>query len=169
KEGGDQEDDDRAELRRRLTEGQDPGSVRSLAGELLEYHRREARPAWWWYFARRDLMTEEQLLDDAEAISGLTPTGAIESDRNSLVHTLRFPPQQHKLSAGKQVVDPATKGSPGTITEIDDIAGTLKLRRGPTLRNVPLPRAIAPGGPYDTRAQQDALVRLARSIADDDG
>ena len=33
----------------------------------------------------------------------------------------------------------------------------------------PLPRAIAPGGPYDTRAQQAALARLASSIADDAG
>jgi uncharacterized protein len=161
--------DARDALRRRLIEGEEPGSVRWFAGELLEYHRREARPAWWWYFARRDLMTDDQLLDDAEAISGLVPTGDVETDKNSRIYTLRFPAQQHKLSAGDRFVDPATKKSPGSIVAIDDIAGTLKLRRGPSLRDVPLPRAIAPGGPYDTRAQQDALVRLARSIADDDG
>ena len=89
------------QLRQRLVEGEEPGSVRWLAGELLEYHQREARPAWWWYFMRRDLMTEEELFDDAEAISGLEPTGEAVPDKKSLIHTLRFPAQQHKLSAGQ--------------------------------------------------------------------
>ena len=159
----------REALRQRLTEGEEPGSVRWLAGELLEYHRREARPGWWWYFARRDLMTDAELLDDAEAISGLEPTGETSPDKNSIIHTLRYPAQQHKLSPGKQLVDPATKGSPGTIVAIDDVTGTLRLRRGPGLRNVPLPRSIAPGGPYDTGAQQGGLARLASSIANNDG
>ena len=48
------------------------------------------------------------------------------ADKKSLIHTLRFPAQQHKLSPGKQIVDPATKGSPGTIVAIDDVTGTLQ-------------------------------------------
>jgi uncharacterized protein len=67
------------------------------------------------------------------------------------------------------VVDPATKKSPGMIVGIDDVSGTLKLRRGAKLRDSPLPGAIAPGGPYDTDAQRAALIRLALSVADDDG
>ena len=35
---------EREALRQRLIDGEEPGSVRWLAGELLEYHRREARP-----------------------------------------------------------------------------------------------------------------------------
>jgi uncharacterized protein len=90
-------------------------------------------------------------------------------DKNSIVHSLRFPPQQHKLSPGKGVFDPATKESAGTLVAVDDVTGTLELRRGPKLRTVPLPRAITPGKPYDTKAQRAALARLASSIADDDG
>ncbi len=41
-----------------------------LAARLLEYHRREARPAWWWYFRRRE-MTDDELADDGEALGGL--------------------------------------------------------------------------------------------------
>jgi uncharacterized protein len=159
----------REALRQRLTENEVPGSVRWLAGELLEYHRREARPAWWWYFQRLDLMNDEELLDDAEAISGLEPTGEVISDKKSLIYTVRFPPQQHKLSAGKGVMDPATGDSAGTIDAIDDVTGLLRIRRGPKLRDVPLPRAVVPGGPYATDAQQAALARLATSIAADDG
>jgi uncharacterized protein len=44
--------DARERLRRVLIDGVEPGSPRWLAGELLDYHRREARPAWWAYFDR---------------------------------------------------------------------------------------------------------------------
>jgi len=42
--------DARQRLREELLQGAEPGDYRWLAGELLEYHRREARPGWWWYF-----------------------------------------------------------------------------------------------------------------------
>jgi len=160
-------DGERNALRQRLIDGEEPGSVRWFAGELLEYHRREARPGWWWFFKRLEEMTNEELLDDAEAISGLVPTGEGVADKSSLVYTLRFPPQQHKLAPGKKVFDPATRDGAGTLEAIDDVAGTLELRRGPKLRDVPLPRALVPGGPYGTDAQRRALERLASSIAAD--
>ena len=47
---------------------------------------------------------------------------------------------------------------------LDDAAGTLTLRRGPILADVPLPEALVPGGPFDTRVQQAALVRLANDV-----
>src|SRR5207249_7874424 len=98
-----QETGERAELRRRLVEGAEPGSPRWLAGELLEYHRREARPAWWWFFERRDQMTLEDLVDDAEAIGGITPIGDPVRDKQSFVQTFTFPAQEHKLGPGDQV------------------------------------------------------------------
>jgi len=163
------EDGERADLRRRLTEGEEPGSPRWLAGELLEYHRREARPAWWWFFERCEKMTDEELLEDSESIAGLEPTGEVVPDRNSLVHTLRFPPQQYKLKQDDSPTDPATKKSAGAIVAIDEGAGTLKLRRGRGSKNTALPRALVPGGPYNTKAQQDALRRVAASVLANDG
>ena len=153
----------RAELRRRLVEGEEPGSPRWLAGELLEYHRREARPVWWWFFERSDHMTADELLDDGESIAGLEPAGAPVVDRKSLVHPLRFPVQQHKFRAGDSPCDPATKKGAGTIVTLDDIAGKLTLKRGAKLKDEPLPRSLIPGGPYKTDAQRDALARFARS------
>ena len=44
KEEPEQDGGEREALRQRLVEGEEPGSVRWLAGELLEYHQREARP-----------------------------------------------------------------------------------------------------------------------------
>jgi uncharacterized protein len=160
---------ERDRLRAALVEGEPPGSARWLAGELLEYHRREARPGWWWHFERRDQMTEEELLDDAEAIAGLAPVGGPVADKRSFLHTLAFPVQQHKLGPGDEPHDPATKACAGEITALDDVAGTLTLRRGPKLKSVALPRALVPKGPYSTKDQRRALARLAASILAGDG
>ena len=86
-----------------------------------------------------------------------------EPRNRSLVHTLTFPSQDHKLGPGL-AHDPATGKIAGEILEIDDAAGTLRLLRGPTLAGVRLPRALIAGGPYDDRPQRDALRRLAESI-----
>jgi uncharacterized protein len=159
----------RAELRARLLEGGEPGSPRWLAGELLEYHRREERPVWWWFFERSDHMTAEDLLEDGESIAGLEPAGAPVAEKKSLVYPLAFPVQQHKFRPGDTPYDPATKRSAGTIVALDDITGRLTLKRGPGAKDDPLPRALIPGGPYRTDAQRDALARFARSMLADDG
>jgi predicted RecB family nuclease len=158
-------DREREALRQALIEGTAAGSPRWLAGELLEYHRREARPAWWWFFERRDQMSPADLVDDTESIGKLEPTGEPPIFiRRSFVHRLRFPAQQHKLAPGDTPVDPVTKAAAGTIHAVDDEAGVLALRRGPGLQRVPLPKALIPSGPYDTREQRVALARLASSI-----
>src|SRR5881396_977002 len=65
-------DAEREELRQALLAGESAGSPRWLAAELLEYHRREARPAWWWFFARCQMSLDE-LVEDGEAIGRLRP------------------------------------------------------------------------------------------------
>jgi uncharacterized protein len=153
---------ERAELRERLLATGDPSL--ELAGELLEYHRREAKPIWWWYFRRCD-MTPEELVEDSESIGALEPDGSEpEEDGKSLVHGFRFPVQQHRLDPGDGVHDPVERAYTGQIVELDSIAGTLKLKRGEKLEERPLPKALIPGGPFRTVDQQAALGRLARSL-----
>jgi len=114
-------------------------------------------------------MTFEELVDDAEAIGGLAPRGRPVADKKSFLYTLTFPAQQHKLGPGDHPIDPATRSAAGTIVDVDDVAGTVTLRRGPSLKDVALPRAIIPGGPISTPEQRGALARLASSIRADDG
>jgi len=162
--------DARQQLRAELVTGAEPGSPRWIAGELLEYHRREARPAWWAYFDRLGKSPDE-LLEDSEAIAFLTVDSQAppQQRRKSLVHTLRFPPQDHKLRPGQTVQDPATGRSAGEILSIDDASGTLELVRGPSLAARPLPGEIVAGGPIEDRTQRDAVLRVAESIRADDG
>jgi len=167
-EGRQKTDAQREALRQALLADASPGSPHWLSAELLEYHRREARPAWWWFFARCQMSLDE-LVDDAEAIGRLEPDGPARASGRSQIHRFRFPAQQHKLAPDDAPVDPATGKGAGTIVELDEAAGVLALRRGPGLASVALPAALVPSGPYDTRAQQSALARFGASVLAVDG
>src|SRR6185503_17823441 len=153
----------REALRQALLAGATPQTPRWLAAELLEYHRREARPAWWWMYMRCQMSLDE-LVEDGESIGRLEPQGTPRRVSNSLWHRFSFPPQQHKLASGDGPVDPATGKGAGTIVEMDEAAGTVILRRGPSHASVPLPTALIPPGPIQTNAQRDALARLAEAM-----
>src|SRR5436309_7686428 len=161
-------DAEREELRQALLAGESAGSPRWLAAELLEYHRREARPAWWWFFARC-AMSLDELVEDGEAIGRLQPQGAARRVGSSLHHRFSFPAQQHKLGPGDTPVDPVTGKGAGTIMEMDEVEGVLVLRRGSSLTSTPLPTALIPTGPYRTDAQRSALARLGASIRTGNG
>jgi predicted RecB family nuclease len=143
-----------------VTSGADRAG-RELLAHVLDYHRREAKPGWWAYYNRREASSQE-LLDDTLALAGLQPTALpVDTDKRSLIHTLRFPPQECKLGSGDGIEDPRTGIAAGTVTSIDVGQGLVALRRGPTLAAVALPDAIIAGGPLNTRAQRAALGRLA--------
>ena len=160
------------ELRQALLAGlpDDPYDVadadppRWLLAQLVLYHRREEKPLWWEFFARIGRTSEELEERDSSAIGGLVQAGPPLGSANSLIWPFTFPAQQHHLGGGDQVYDPATGGPAGNIESLDEEAGTLSLRRGPKLEDMPLPSALIPGGPYDTKVQQAALRRLARSV-----
>ena len=161
-------DAEREELRQALLAGESVGSPRWLAAELLEYHRREARPAWWWFFARCQMSLDE-LMEDGEAIGRLQPQNAPRRVGSSLHHRFSFPAQQHKLGPGDTPIDPVTGKGAGTIMEMDEVEGVLVLRRSSSLTSTPLPPALIPTGPYKTDAQRSALARLGASIRAGDG
>jgi predicted RecB family nuclease len=148
----------RAELREALLE-----AGHELAAQLLDYHGRERKPVWWAFFDRIE-QTPEELVEDADAIGLLRATGRPpEPVAHSLLHRFTFPPQEHKIRVGAQPFDEAGR-SAGEVVELDREARTLALRRGPSIADQPLPRALIPGWPYSTDAQEDALERIGRSL-----
>ncbi len=161
-----------AAIAAQLLQGLDPdpaaletaGRARRLLAFLLEYHAREARPGWWAYFARRD-MTDEELVEDPESIGGLTPhpDHPPRPEKKSIVFTFRFPSQESKLSTG-ECIDPATGRSAGTVLAVETAGRLVRLKRGPSLADVPLPRAIGPTTPIDDEEKREALRRFARDV-----
>jgi hypothetical protein len=66
-------------------------------------------------------------------------------------------------------VDPATRERAGVVAELDKEARRLVLKRGPRFEDAPLPQALVPGSPFQTMSQEDALMRLGRSLLAGDG
>jgi len=137
-----------------------------LAAELLDYHDRERKPVYWAMFDKADL-THEELLEDREAIGGLTYTGTSRPEKQSTVYTFTYPAQEQKI--GGEPIDQATLHSAGELFAHDPDARTLELKRGRTYVDVALPTALLPGGPYHTKNQEQALERIAGSLLARDG
>jgi predicted RecB family nuclease len=137
-----------------------------LMAQLLDYHRREAKPAWWRYFERLEADEERLTEVDNEALGRITvadiePTPLPPPSR-SLIHTLYFPPQEHRISPGS-FIDPAS-GKGLKVESIDNATGMLRISRAATRAGEPLPCALIPGQPYKTLDQRAALRRFAEDI-----
>lgn len=138
---------------------------RYLLGNLLAYHRREEKPAWWTFFYRCE--NPDQLTEfDAEAIGSLQlaeehPPYKQGADRHA-VFTYTFPEQTHNLHRG-DVYDPDSRKKAGSVVEIDDLRGLLKLKRAGGIEEARDLRAVIPRDILPTGLQQDALARVATS------
>jgi predicted RecB family nuclease len=97
-----------------------------LMAQLVDYHRREDKPIWWAFFERRG-MSPEELVEDAESIGDLGPVNGVnpEAEKRSLIYTLEFPVQDHRLKPGDDVADPATRKGAGSLLSVDDVSGQL--------------------------------------------
>ena len=155
----------RDRLREQLVAGEGEGSERWLAGELLAYHRRAAKPQWWAYYARRE-MTSGDLIADGEALGGLEVHDSLSPEEvaRSLAHPMTFPPQEHKVAPSSSYEDAET-GKSVAVHDVDADRGVVWVKRGRDSAE-PLPRALIPSGPPRTTGHADALERLALSVRD---
>ncbi|TML58747.1 MAG: TM0106 family RecB-like putative nuclease, partial [Actinobacteria bacterium] len=139
--------------------------ARWLLAQLLNWHRREAKPEWWAYYHRLAL-NDEELADDPDAIGGLVYEGVVNRVKRSLVHRYRFDPsQEHKIAAGTRPLDPRTEEPAGLLAHIEAAEGVLHLMRGER-SDAPHPTSVVPPKPIDTGVQRRALARLAQWVLD---
>ena len=136
----------------------------ALLANLVDYHQREARPGWWAFFDRLKKSLDE-LREDTEAIAYLTPVPGSPPvrDKQSLIHTIDFLDQEFKLREGADLREPV-EGEPAGILVSIDPRGNLELRRGPGLKNTPIPDALVARGPMPTDAQRASLVSIAQAL-----
>ncbi len=120
------------------TREEDKWRVRELLSWLLTFHRREEKPMWWAFFERH-AMTEEELWDDADCLSGLERTNKPPFPiKRSTGFEYRFDPAQDtKISESKPQCTIAGHMDWGNINvaEIDLNEGIAVLKAGPTFMN----------------------------------
>ena len=139
----------------------DEERARALLADLLDWHRREDKPAWWRYFYVRTLSPAE-LIGEPDALGGLTGGQIVALVNRSVVRRFSFPAQEHRFSAGDTAHDAETnKGWP--VRAVDDAAGTIDLKIGNTYDG-PLPAALVEGGPIGTAQLRERLRDLGDRV-----
>ncbi len=142
---------------------------RELVGHLLDYHRREARPEWWEYFTRVGL-TSEQLLGDSACLGDLLadPAHPPAKEKRSMVYTFTFPPQEHKFAVGNTPDRAGTGEAAGEIIELDETAGRIRIKVGPSRSRLVDGDSLVPPGPIDDAPLRDAIARFAQAVVNGD-
>jgi uncharacterized protein len=136
--------------------------ARALMADLLEWHRRDAKPGWWQFFHLHDL-TDDELIGEPDAIAGLKLEGTVGEFKRSHIVRYRYPSQEHPFGQGDQAIDPRS-GKQWTIDQVDDAAGSLDLRRGKD-NTSPHPVVLVEPGPIKTSNHRARLRDLAAGVA----
>lgn len=141
--------------------------ARWLLAQLLNWHRREDKSSWWRYFHLLEL-TDEERLEEPDALSGLTYEGIVGNEARSVIYRFRFPPQDHKIDVETKVTDPATRASPGSVVAVDNDAGTIDLKRG-AAADPPRPTSLVPLEIFNNDVQRESLARVGEWVATNGG
>jgi uncharacterized protein len=118
----------RQELAAKLRGQNDAVSV--VLGDLVDYHRREAKPTWWRMFDRAEA-TDDVLRDEPACIEGMTADGPCGTEQRSLVQRYRFDPSQEcKIDAGDTVMFTHNIAANFRVATIDLDIGEVTLKIG---------------------------------------
>lgn len=143
--------------------------LQELTYQLLDFHRRTAKPAWWAMFSRME-MAEGELLDDGECLAGLTPDTANppRQEKRSIVYTYLFPEQESKLKTGDSATITQTGESVREL-KVDEENRRVSFKRSADKESLPQCICLGPGMPVSTKALTEAVFRFGDSIIKGDG
>jgi uncharacterized protein len=135
-----------------------------LAYQLLDFHRRAAKPEWWSMFSRKEL-SEEELLDDGECLAGLIPDTANPpaKEGRSVRYSFFFPEQESKLKTGDSA-SIAQTSDPVSGLVVDEERRHVSFKLSSKKDPLTLPVALGPGMPVSTKVLTGAVFRFADSI-----
>ena len=157
-----------ASLPESVEEMRDEDRGRWLLGQLLNWHRREAKSFWWRYFYLVGELSDEERREESDALSGLTferswPDPAPRA--RSTIYRFRFPPQEHAINPDSSPHDPETGKAVGRVVRVDDEEGVIDIRRGRT-QPPPTATSLVPHDLVRPQPKPESLQRLARWVLD---
>ena len=129
---------------------------------LLDWHRREAKAPWWEFFRLRDL-SDEELLEEKGALSGLELVARVGGTERSPVDRYSYPRQNTDIRSGNLVH--MTDGEPqGAVDRIDLVARTVDVKKRGAVANVHPSSAFAHEF-VNTDELADSLFLLGQWVA----
>ncbi|AXP82758.1 hypothetical protein CJ739_3697 [Mariniflexile rhizosphaerae] len=135
--------------------------ARFILTNMLDWYRREQKSFWWEYFRILELEADE-LLDEKSTLTYLQFTGQSVPDKRSFIDTYTFPSQECELKKGNKVKIANSKTSM-EIIEIDDLQGFIKLKKGPSNKDIH-PLTIIKDEYIDTKKKEESLILFAEWI-----
>ena len=135
--------------------------ARALLADLLDWHRRDAKPEWWRYFHVRTLSAAE-LIDEPDALGGLTGGDVVDQVKRSVVRRFSFPPQEYRFKRGDNAVDPGS-GRGFSVWGVDDEHGTIDLKVGRDYAG-PWPASLVEDSPVNTKELAARLRDLGERV-----
>jgi predicted RecB family nuclease len=135
-----------------------------LLADLLDWHHRENRVAAWEFFRLRDL-TEDELLDEKAAISGLRFVTRLKTSHGVSTDCYEFDKQETEVRADDKLCE---KGEEvGTVAAIDLPARTINIKKTKKTAELhPSSVFVNNRGP-NSQTLTDSLIRLGESVAFD--
>lgn len=136
---------------------------------LLGFHRRADKPAWWALFARKDA-SEDELLDDLEAIGGLTSISSPEVVAGDFIrYRYSYPEQETKLKTGDSCTLTFNLEEVFELEVDEERREVTFVRSGESVRAEPMPAsdvALGAGLPINTNVIVGAVRRFVTAYLD---
>jgi uncharacterized protein len=99
----------------------------ALLANLLEWHRREEKAPWWEYYRLLDL-SDEELMDEKAAISGLTFVERVGGTARCPIERYSFPAQDTSVREGDKL-HARDIGRLGEVEALDQVERTVDIRK----------------------------------------
>jgi predicted RecB family nuclease len=139
--------------------------ARWLLAQLLDWHRRDAKPKAWRYFDLRG-MDDEDLMEERDAVSGLIWMASVTSASGSIADRYSFPNQETSVRADDKKEVHHKGQRIGTVVAMDPIGRTIDIKKVNDAVGFH-PTSIFVKEPYrNPKAQQDSLYRLGCWVRD---
>lgn len=138
--------------------------LRELLFYLLGFQRRADKPAWWAMFSRQDAL-EEDLLNDLEALAGLTQSRDPQPRGKMTRCWYQFPEQDSKLKTGDTCLITASL-KPVSNFVIDEEAREVSFDINSAYVPPATGVALAVGAPRDAKVIQSAIFRFVDAYLD---
>lgn len=129
-----------------------------LVFQLMDFHRREAKPSWWDFFQRQE-KDDSELLEDPETIAGLMldPNYPPESVKRSIRYSFTYPAQETKLHGNSSPIIIET-GNAIANFKVDSDNNTLSFTLGAKAELTDR-ITLGPGMPIDSKVMVAAIQR----------
>ncbi len=132
-----------------------------ILANMLDWYRREEKSFFWDYYRILELESDE-LLDEKTVLTFLQFTGQREPDKKSFVDTYTYTNQECELKPGNDVRYDAEKKTM-KIVEIDELQGIIKLKKGPSIKDVH-PATIIKYEYISAKEKEENIIRFAEWV-----